>query len=522
MDKEKLLNIIKEAAKSAASEHDVYTVNVLNDILLELEDTSIEENIFIYGDFNGLGKINKEYGEQEGTRCLKSAINKINEILPEGSIAYRLGGDEFLFTYKDEKGKTDIEENIKQINKELVKIEENQGLTIELSGCDIKEDNGLTARKKLEQLKINVEKSKIKRTSKTEKKDKEDKWNKIKTIIDQTMKKYIETFRFEEGYILNGEKAEKRMSLMSEVVKLSLQENQGKKYRGSQKERIYKLAEIKNTKNMRNQTQINNLYRWLIEKEIKDTEEFDIEFLKDIGKSWHKNHISGLYNKTYLEEVMKSDLTENIDEYEFLLFSSVGIKVYNDTIGHTKTDMMMKQCSKIINKHIKTNFKELEENEKEKLYNINQLIDIGAGDYIFLNKKSNNEDVETSEKDINEIENKINLDSHIQVSILKKDGKEYLEYSNLDEFIMSLKAEINNKKRTLKDKMLDSEIAMELFENTMNELNDKYKEMIDDYKNEDNQKKWTQMVFLGILTNICEIKEFDFEKIKDIEEDQIR
>ena len=514
MNKQEFLNIIKKAVTATFRNCNVYSTNVVNDVILGLDNTNIEENIFIYGDFNGLGRINKEYGHQEGSRCLENAINRISQLLPKDSVIYRIGGDEFLFTYKDTEEQVNIEEKIIKINNELLEIEENKNLTIELAGCDIKEENGLTISEKLEQLKKDVEKLKIKRIDKNEKKDTEDKWQELKVEINEKMKKYIETFRLEEGYKIDGENAEKRMDLMSKVLKLSLRENKSKIYKGSQKEKIEKLAEVKNIKKDRDKNQINQLYNWLIKNKTEDIEKFDETFLKDIARAWFKNHISGLYNKKFLEEDLKYYEKEDIAKYEFIFFSGVGIKVYNDTIGHDETDSMMKQCSKTICKYIKTDIEKLKENELENSVYRSNLIDIGAGDYILLNKKTRNKEKQINEEDISKLENKINADSNISVSIIKKDSEEYLKYSDLDEFIISLRNNINSKKRKLKEDILNSEVAMELFEKIVNGLSNKYKTTIDNYDSEENKKKWTQMISLGILSNICEIKEFEIENSK--------
>ena len=511
------LGLIKKAGISNFFECSMYSANVMNDILLGLDSENIEENIFIYGDFNGLGKINKEYGEDEGTRCLKNAIIEINEALPKDSVFYRIGGDEFLFTCKDENREINLEEKIKEINNRLLGIEGNRDLTIGLSGCDIREKNGLTVTEKLEKLKRNVEKAKIKRISEANRKNIQDKWNELRITIDNTMKKYIETFKLEEGYKIEGKNAEKRMHLMNEVVKLSLGKNKSRIYKGTQKEKIDRLSKAKNSKNTkktRDKNQINNLYRCLTGKETKGIEEFDEEFLNEIGRSWFRNHVSGLYNKIYLEENLKSRFKDKVEEYEFILFSSVGIKVYNDTIGHDEADLMMKQCSETIDKYVKINIEKLNENENEQSVNRTNLIDIGAGDYILMNKKSNNKNNQISEKDIDDLEDRINSESHISVSVIKKDGNEYLKCADLDKFITMLRSDSLNKKARLKNDMINSEIAMEFFEKLINELSQKYKSTIDDYDSEENRKKWSHMNSLGILANICEIKEAELESSK--------
>ena len=91
--------------------NNVFSRQYSEDILFNILDSKDINYAFIFGDFNKLRTINELYGHEYGTKIMQIALNLIKKDLPQNSIMFRIGGDEFGFiifdkTEKDCKPKT--------------------------------------------------------------------------------------------------------------------------------------------------------------------------------------------------------------------------------------------------------------------------------------------------------------------------------------------------------------------------------------------------------------------------------
>ena len=90
----------------------------------------------ISGDFNKLNDLNMKYGYEEGDRCIKEAIHRVMEMLPQGTQTCRYGGDEFIFILPKEYKQKELDRFMKNMHAVLEQYsEELHGLTIGLGGA---------------------------------------------------------------------------------------------------------------------------------------------------------------------------------------------------------------------------------------------------------------------------------------------------------------------------------------------------------------------------------------------------
>ena len=81
--------------------NNVFSRQYSEDILFNILDSKDINYAFIFGDFNKLRTINELYGHEYGTKIMQIALNLIKKDLPQNSIMFRIGGDEFGFIIFD-------------------------------------------------------------------------------------------------------------------------------------------------------------------------------------------------------------------------------------------------------------------------------------------------------------------------------------------------------------------------------------------------------------------------------------
>lgn len=104
------------------------------------EINALKNVLILYFDINGLKFMNDAFGHYYGDQLIITIANKIKNMIPEGSLVFRLGGDEFIIAIEDVKLK---EGNAlaKKISNDLAKQKINE-INISLSyGVAIKNDN---------------------------------------------------------------------------------------------------------------------------------------------------------------------------------------------------------------------------------------------------------------------------------------------------------------------------------------------------------------------------------------------
>ena len=116
--------------------NNVFSRQYSEDILFNILDSKDINYAFIFGDFNKLRTINELYGHEYGTKIMQIALNLIKKDLPQNSIMFRIGGDEFGFILFD-KTEKDCKQYIEKINNTLKdNVSSISGISIELVATD--------------------------------------------------------------------------------------------------------------------------------------------------------------------------------------------------------------------------------------------------------------------------------------------------------------------------------------------------------------------------------------------------
>ena len=98
--------------------NNVFSRQYSEDIIFNMLNSKNTNYAFIFGDFNKLRTINELYGHEYGTKIMQIALNLIKKDLPQNSIMFRIGGDEFGFIIFD-KTEKDCKQYIEKINNTL-------------------------------------------------------------------------------------------------------------------------------------------------------------------------------------------------------------------------------------------------------------------------------------------------------------------------------------------------------------------------------------------------------------------
>ena len=116
--------------------NNVFSRQYSEDIIFNMLNSKNTNYAFIFGDFNKLRTINELYGHEYGTKIMQIALNLIKKDLPQNSIMFRIGGDEFGFIIFD-KTEKDCKQYIEKINNTLKDNASSiSGISIELVATD--------------------------------------------------------------------------------------------------------------------------------------------------------------------------------------------------------------------------------------------------------------------------------------------------------------------------------------------------------------------------------------------------
>ena len=116
--------------------NNIFSRQYSEDIIFNMLNSKNTNYAFIFGDFNKLRTINELYGHEYGTKIMQIALNLIKKDLPQNSIMFRIGGDEFGFIIFD-KTEKDCKQYIEKINNTLKDNASSiSGISIELVATD--------------------------------------------------------------------------------------------------------------------------------------------------------------------------------------------------------------------------------------------------------------------------------------------------------------------------------------------------------------------------------------------------
>ena len=116
--------------------NNVFSRQYSEDIIFNMLNSKNTNYAFIFGDFNKLRTINELYGHEYGTKIMQIALNLIKKDLPQNSIMFRIGGDEFGFIIFD-KTEKNCKQYIEKINNTLKDNASSiSGISIELVATD--------------------------------------------------------------------------------------------------------------------------------------------------------------------------------------------------------------------------------------------------------------------------------------------------------------------------------------------------------------------------------------------------
>lgn len=353
---------------------------------------NVDNYALLYGDIDGLRKLNDEIGFNKADLAIEELLKTILNYLPENVTSARLGGDEFCFILPDLSTK-DTRKLTKQIHEALSSNKKVHGLDITFGACDSSEFDNIHDMYAYVENKVNLKKHSLLDINENVK-DIDEYNKKLDTFINSTISTYIKNFRFSSKRVFNQDDVKtlsypviNTVSNLLDTDNITLN-NTDEKFIHDDDDKIDPDVASK-------------VYNLITNKEI-DYDELDsisIPDLNNIRDILSTDSITGAHNNVYRDHYILPRFAEEEAPFKVILAESLGIKILNSISSHSSTDLK-----------IKSTFDSLINNLNEvipKESNIRTFpIHSGGGTFEIIVKNDYN-NILTPEK-VNEILNKVN------------------------------------------------------------------------------------------------------------------
>lgn len=492
--------------------NNVFSRQYSEDIIFNMLNSKNTNYAFIFGDFNKLRTINELYGHEYGTKIMQIALNLIKKDLPQNSIMFRIGGDEFGFIIFD-KTEKDCKQYIEKINNTLKDNASSiSGISIELVATDSSKGD-INTQINLANDQINKIKSSRKQIdtpvqfssesfiplgipsniSDEEKKS----WTSINNHINTLTYNFLQDLRPSKKFVFEKEQIKDASHfIIDSICALVNEKTSDKEFQKSD----YDIPEGYDIKyNLNLKYNISPDTAQLIHRLITEPNSVHLDILSDdaIKKLTNKinsltedliiDHKSGFFNKSYL----KSFLIPELRKYDTDLYASFittsEIKLSNSAYGYDFTDYRIDKTNKLFKNFISRNLK-YNNNSFDANPNTTHIVSYGAGNFVLIYPKDLKDEIE---KNVSETISQINSisDIHDPYSSLKisyapvseKDNNKINKNSDTD-FVYSIKS-INDmadfNKDSLKKELFNSNDVLLAFKKLVAPLLDSYLELPD-------------------------------------------
>lgn len=396
---------------------------------------NVDNYALLYGDIDGLRKLNDEIGFNNADLAIEELLKTILNYLPENVTSARLGGDEFCFILPDLSTK-DTRKLTKQIHEALSSNKKVHGLDITFGACDSSEFDNIHDMYAYVENKVNLKKHSLLDINENVK-DIDEYNKKLDTFINSTISTYIRNFRFSSKRVFNQDDLKtlsypviNTVSNLLDTDNITLN-NTDEKFIHDDDDKIDPDVASK-------------VYNLITNKEI-DYDELDsisVPDLNNIRDILSTDSITGAHNNVYRDHYIIPRFAEENTSFKVILAQSLGIKILNSISSHSSTDLKIKSTFE----NLITNLKELIPEESNiRIFPIHS----GGGTFEILVKNDFN-NILTPEN-INEILNKVNSNpNNIALFGTIKDCPSTLDYdhiySDLNRICEAKKSEIKDNK----------------------------------------------------------------------------
>lgn len=348
-----LFNQIKSLSMPDFPNLHVLSKSFFNELFLKSYEN---KNIYtvLYGDINGLRKLNDEIGFKNADLAIEKLLKIILYYLPKNTISFRVGGDEFCFVIP-ELSTSQTRELTKNIHENLLSEPEVHGLDISFGCCDSTEFDNIREMYSFAENKVVLKK--ISHLNLDEYANNLTDYNdKLDKFIDYTIKTYISHFRFSPNRNFTRQDLETlSYPILNSITNLI---NSESKFVNNKKDNT-DLCD-KNIPRISLRT-LETLYNLVIRSDIDSESLSNIsnEDLESIKNSLSVDSITNAYNAVYRDHYILQELKKNDVPIQILLAESLGIKISNSVLTHTGTDKKIKytfdNLLKLINDFIPEN-----------------------------------------------------------------------------------------------------------------------------------------------------------------------
>lgn len=487
--------------------NNVFSRQYSEDIIFNMLDSKNNNYAFIFGDFNKLRTINELYGHEYGTKIMQMALDLIKKDLPQNSIMFRLGGDEFGFILFD-KNEKDCTEYIERINNTLKSHAQSiSGLSIELVATDSSKGTINTQ--------INLADEQINKIKSSRKKldtpiqvssesfiplgipsnisdEEKNVWTSINNHINTLTYNFLQDLRPSKEFVFEKEQIKDASHfIIDSICALVNEKISGKEILKSN----YDVPEDYNIEyNLNLKNNISPDTAQLIHKLITEPNTVHLDILSDnaINELTNKinlltedliiDHKSGFFNKSYLKTFLIPELRKSDTDLYASFVTTSEIKLSNSAYGYDFTDYRLDKTNKLFQDSILKNLN-YNDTSFDANPNTTHIVSYGAGNFVLIYPKDLKDNIE---KNLGETISQINASSNIQdpysslkmsyAPVSKKDNNKINKNSDTD-FIYSIK-KINDiadfNKDYLKKELFNSTDVLLAFKKLVSPLLDCY------------------------------------------------
>ncbi len=296
---------------------------------------NVDNYALLYGDIDGLRKLNNEIGFNNADLAIEELLKTILNYLPENVTSARLGGDEFCFILPDLSTK-DTRKLTKQIHEALSSNKKVHGLDITFGACDSSEFDNIHDMYAYVENKVNLKKHSLLDINENVK-DIDEYNKKLDTFINSTISTYIRNFRFSSKRVFNQDDVKtlsypviNTVSNLLDTDNITLN-NTDEKFIHDDDDKIDPDVASK-------------VYNLITNKEI-DYDELDsisVPDLNNIRNILSTDSITGAHNNVYRDHYIIPRFADENTSFKVILAESLGIKILNSISSHSSTDLKIK------------------------------------------------------------------------------------------------------------------------------------------------------------------------------------
>lgn len=429
-----LLNYIKSFSMPDYPDLKILSKTFFTDLFLNLYKSDKQYSL-LYGDIDGLRKLNDKIGFDKADLAIKELLQTVLAYLPDNVISARVGGDEFCFIIPN-LSTNETRKLTKQIHQSLASNKTVNGLDITFGACDSTKFDNIIDMYNFVEKKVNMKKHSHLKLNESVK-DIDDFNKKLDKFIDCTIKEYIKNFRFSSKRNFKLEDL-KILSypILNTMTNLLNDNNSNESHSNNN---INNKSGLNDNKLQIDSNVTTKIYNLIMSNTInyEDLDSLSISDLKSVRNDLVTDSITGAHNNVYKDHYLLPLFEEDGISFKIILVESLGIKILNSISSHTDTDLKIKSTFDFLMNEFNNI---IPEGSNIKLFPIHS----GGGTFEIIVQ---NDDSNTITQDIiNDILNNANLDeNNIPVFGAIKDCHDVQDYTDTYSDLSKICEEKKNK-----------------------------------------------------------------------------